>query len=114
MDEDNMYELNRQKPKDAKAKLLLLGRFDPEGIEEIRDPYYVSDYRDLTGISCQLPELNEWILLRSQDSNSQGFEDCYIQAVRCCKAFLAQIKDGKIWNAIGATAWNALFLWKWE
>lgn len=36
-----MYELNRMAPKDGKAKVLLLGNFDPEGIKEIRDPYYV-------------------------------------------------------------------------
>lgn len=37
-----MYELNRMAPKDGKSKLLLLPNFDPEGIKEIRDPYYVS------------------------------------------------------------------------
>lgn len=40
-----MYELNRMAPKDGKAKLLLLGNFDPEGVKEIRDPYYVSRIR---------------------------------------------------------------------
>lgn len=43
MDDDNMYELNRMAPKDGRAKLLLLPDFDPKGVKEIRDPYYVSE-----------------------------------------------------------------------
>lgn len=42
MDHDNMYELSRIAPEDGKAKLLMLGNFDPEGVSEIRDPYCVS------------------------------------------------------------------------
>lgn len=42
MDEYNMIDLRERAPKDGKAKLLLLGDFDPEGVREIRDPYGVS------------------------------------------------------------------------
>lgn len=42
MDEDNMEELDRIKPKEAKAKIELLGKYDPNGEIIIRDPYYVS------------------------------------------------------------------------
>lgn len=41
MDENNISNLNGQKPKGSKAKILLLGEFDPEGERIIRDPYYV-------------------------------------------------------------------------
>lgn len=42
MDEENMTELARRAPKDGKAKLLMLGEFDPQGERIIRDPYFVS------------------------------------------------------------------------
>lgn len=42
MDGYNMYDLDGMAPSDGKAKLLLLGSFDPEGFREIRDPYCVS------------------------------------------------------------------------
>ena len=35
-------ELDEIKPKRTTAKLLRLGKYDPEGEETIRDPYYVS------------------------------------------------------------------------
>lgn len=41
MDEDNMSDLEGDKPRGSKAKVLLLGDFDPEGERIIRDPYYV-------------------------------------------------------------------------
>jgi low molecular weight phosphotyrosine protein phosphatase len=62
MDEDNMRALNKEKPPGSKAQLNLLGSYDPEGESIIRDPYY--------------------------DSNSDGFEKCYQQCVRSCRAFV--------------------------
>lgn len=41
MDEQNIRDLNRRAPKNATAKVMLLGSFDPEGDKIIRDPYYV-------------------------------------------------------------------------
>ncbi|XP_074039579.1 low molecular weight phosphotyrosine protein phosphatase 1 isoform X2 [Leptinotarsa decemlineata] len=65
MDEDNIADLKQYAPADSKAKILLLGDFDPEGKRIIRDPYY--------------------------DSGSDGFEVCYQQCMRSCKAFLEQL-----------------------
>lgn len=42
MDEKNITNLNSLAPVDHKAKILLLGDFDPEGDKIIRDPYFVS------------------------------------------------------------------------
>lgn len=70
MDDDNMEDLNRSKPKDATAKLLLLGEFDPQCERTIRDPYY--------------------------DSDSKGFEKAYEQSVRCCEAFLKKALAGEV------------------
>lgn len=42
MDDENISELKELSPRDATAKILLLGDFDPEGDRIIRDPYYVS------------------------------------------------------------------------
>jgi low molecular weight phosphotyrosine protein phosphatase len=62
MDQSNMRDLNRMKPKGSKAKLLLLGSFDPLGDSIIQDPYY--------------------------DSDTKGFEKCYQQCMRSCTSFL--------------------------
>lgn len=62
MDQSNMSEINRKKPKGSKAQVLLLGSFDPEGDSIIQDPYY--------------------------DSDNKGFEKCYQQCLRSCKTFL--------------------------
>lgn len=40
MDEENMSDLKRLAPPDSKAKLQLLGSFDPHGELKIKDPYY--------------------------------------------------------------------------
>lgn len=40
MDEENMSDLKRLAPPDSKAKLLLLGSYDPSGELKIEDPYY--------------------------------------------------------------------------
>ena len=37
---ENLKNAKRIQPKDAKAKLFLLGDFDPEGEKIIEDPYY--------------------------------------------------------------------------
>lgn len=42
MDENNISNLQQEAPQGSKAKILLLGDFDPEGDRIIRDPYYVS------------------------------------------------------------------------
>ncbi|XP_050310959.1 low molecular weight phosphotyrosine protein phosphatase 1-like [Anthonomus grandis grandis] len=70
MDNNNISNLREQQPKGSKAKVLLLGDFDPEGDKIIRDPYY--------------------------DSGSEGFEKCYQQCMRACNGFLDQIKEKKI------------------
>lgn len=66
MDQSNMNDINRKKPKGSKAQVLLLGSFDPEGDSIIKDPYYDSDLR--------------------------GFEKCYQQCFRSCKSFLDKHK----------------------
>ncbi|KAK5637920.1 hypothetical protein RI129_012215 [Pyrocoelia pectoralis] len=62
MDESNMSDIWADAPSNCKAKILMLGDFDPEGDRIIRDPYY--------------------------DSGSEGFEKCLKQCLRCCNAFL--------------------------
>ncbi|XP_069358310.1 low molecular weight phosphotyrosine protein phosphatase-like isoform X1 [Maniola hyperantus] len=62
MDESNMKDLNKLAPEGYKAKIFLLGAFDPEGERIIRDPYF--------------------------DNHDRGFENCYQQVVRSCKGFL--------------------------
>ncbi|XP_059212506.1 low molecular weight phosphotyrosine protein phosphatase isoform X1 [Centropristis striata] len=63
MDENNLSELNRKAKlvKNYKAKIELLGSYDPEKQLIIKDPYYGS---------------------------AEDFEKVYEQCVRCCKAFL--------------------------
>ncbi len=41
MDDDNMDDLRRLAPVGSKAKIELLGSYDPQGQRLIRDPYYV-------------------------------------------------------------------------
>uniref|UniRef100_A0A4D5RN12 Low molecular weight phosphotyrosine protein phosphatase n=1 Tax=Ixodes scapularis TaxID=6945 RepID=A0A4D5RN12_IXOSC len=67
MDNANLNDLKDLAPKGSKAKVVLLGKYDPEGQTIIRDPYY--------------------------DSNSQGFEEVYAQCVRCCNAFFDQLSS---------------------
>ncbi|XP_008311193.1 low molecular weight phosphotyrosine protein phosphatase isoform X2 [Cynoglossus semilaevis] len=63
MDESNLSDLKRKanSVKNSKAKVELLGAYDPQKQLIIRDPYYGSD---------------------------ADFEMVYEQCVRCCKAFL--------------------------
>lgn len=41
MDNDNIQDLNNLKPKECRAKVELLGSYDPNEEIIIRDPYYV-------------------------------------------------------------------------
>ncbi|XP_036604232.1 low molecular weight phosphotyrosine protein phosphatase isoform X1 [Trichosurus vulpecula] len=63
MDESNLRDLNRKgnQVKNCKAKIELLGNYDPQKQLIIEDPYY---------------------------GNDSDFETVYEQCVRCCKAFL--------------------------
>ncbi|XP_020821516.1 low molecular weight phosphotyrosine protein phosphatase isoform X1 [Phascolarctos cinereus] len=63
MDESNLRDLNRKvnQVKNCKAKVELLGSYDPQKQLIIEDPYY---------------------------GNDSDFETVYQQCVRCCKAFL--------------------------
>jgi len=65
MDNENISNLKRVQPSDSKAKIELLGSYDPEGDTIIRDPYY--------------------------DDDDQGFYKCYDQCVRDCNAFLDKL-----------------------
>ena len=42
MDDDNIDDLKSMAPSQCKAKVELLGTYDPDGERIIRDPYYVS------------------------------------------------------------------------
>lgn len=44
MDHENIENLNSQKPKNCRAKVKLLGSYDPSGEIIIRDPYYVRHF----------------------------------------------------------------------
>uniref|UniRef100_A0A8D2JSB0 Low molecular weight phosphotyrosine protein phosphatase n=2 Tax=Sciurus TaxID=10001 RepID=A0A8D2JSB0_SCIVU len=63
MDESNLRDLNRKsnQVKNCKAKIELLGSYDPQKQLIIEDPYY---------------------------GNDADFEVVYQQCLRCCKAFL--------------------------
>ncbi|XP_026990374.1 low molecular weight phosphotyrosine protein phosphatase isoform X4 [Tachysurus fulvidraco] len=63
MDDSNLRDLNRKanSVKNSKAKIELLGSYDPEKQLVIKDPYYGSE---------------------------KDFETVYEQCVRCCRAFL--------------------------
>lgn len=43
MDDYNISDLNELAPNDKKAKIFMLGEFDPEGPRQIKDPYCVSE-----------------------------------------------------------------------
>ncbi|XP_069351385.1 low molecular weight phosphotyrosine protein phosphatase isoform X2 [Eulemur rufifrons] len=67
MDESNLRDLNRKsnQVKNCKAKIELLGSYDPQKQLIIEDPYY---------------------------GNDSDFERVYQQCVRCCSAFLAKAR----------------------
>lgn len=62
MDEQNAKDIKNEAPEGSKAKIELLGEYDPEDTSFIRDPYY--------------------------DSGSEGFEVCYTRCLRAVKGFL--------------------------
>jgi len=64
MDEENMRGLNRLKPKDCRARVQLLGEYDPEKQLIIEDPYY---------------------------GHYEGFVTVYDQCMRCCAALLSEL-----------------------
>ncbi|KAJ3650544.1 hypothetical protein Zmor_016634 [Zophobas morio] len=70
MDQNNIDGLKREAPANSKAKILLLGDYDPQGDKIIRDPYY--------------------------DSGSEGFEKCYKQCLRSCTAFLDSLEKDQL------------------
>lgn len=65
MDNENMRELKKRAPPDAKASVQLLGSHDPQGRLIIRDPYY--------------------------DDDIAGFEECYEISLSSCTAFLEKL-----------------------
>lgn len=66
MDHSNIKELKNMQPRNSRAKVELLGEYDPEGEKIIRDPYY--------------------------DAGSAGFQKAYEQCVRSIGAFLEKHK----------------------
>ncbi len=66
MDRANLDALNRQAPPGALARIGLLGAHDPEGRDEVPDPYHGGD---------------------------DDFEFVQAQVRRCCAAFLARVPD---------------------
>ena len=61
MDHENMSDLDNVKPKNCKAKTVMLGEYDPEKELIIVDPYFGNDMRD--------------------------FDKVYEQCCRCCEGF---------------------------
>ncbi|XP_076620349.1 low molecular weight phosphotyrosine protein phosphatase [Colletes latitarsis] len=64
MDTGIVYDLYQMQPENNQAKIELLGKYDPNGELNIRDPLF--------------------------DSDSSGFEKAFEQATRSIKAFLEQ------------------------
>nr|XP_006818620.1 PREDICTED: low molecular weight phosphotyrosine protein phosphatase-like isoform X3 [Saccoglossus kowalevskii] len=64
MDNSNMQNINRVKPKNSTAKVELFGSYDPKGQLIIEDPYYGGD---------------------------EGFEEVFEQVTRCSEGFLKKI-----------------------
>lgn len=48
MDEDNISDLKERQADTCKAKILLLGDYDPQGERIIRDPYCVSNRKTIS------------------------------------------------------------------
>ena len=64
MDDNNIEDINDVKPKNSKAVVELLGKYDPQKQTIIEDPYY--------------------------ERGNKGFETNYEQCLRSCNAFLDQ------------------------
>ncbi|KAJ1558476.1 hypothetical protein HK405_013590 [Cladochytrium tenue] len=67
MDESNLSNVNRMKPKGCKAVVRLLGDYDPEGDRIIEDPYY---------------------------GGAAGFDRNFAQVSRSCRAFADTVLRG--------------------
>ena len=62
MDDENMDDINSMKPANSTARIEKLGTYDPEGVEDVADPYY----------------------------GNEGFKDfqvCFAHCDRCVKEF---------------------------
>ena len=66
MDSSHLLGLNQLKPEGSKAKIMLFGEFDPQGVRDIADPYF----RDL-----------------------DAYEMVYQQVSRCTEAFLKHLSS---------------------
>ena len=64
MDNSNISDIKEMEPKNSKAKIELLGKYDPQGQSIIEDPYY---------------------------GGENGFEMNFQQCLRSCNAFLDQV-----------------------
>ncbi|KAJ1916574.1 Low molecular weight phosphotyrosine protein phosphatase [Tieghemiomyces parasiticus] len=64
MDESNLANLNKVKPKGSRAQIKLFGSYDPQGDKIIRDPYY---------------------------GGQSGFDRNFAQVTRCTQAFLDEL-----------------------
>ena len=115
-------DLNRKsnQVKNCRAKIELLGSYDPQKQLIIEDPYYVSvvslpswcsqtraTYREpawvpAVGGQRQAPwrRIPEWFCYSpfslSFQGNDADFETVYQQCVRCCRAFLEKVR----WPAV--------------
>ncbi|XP_041467094.1 low molecular weight phosphotyrosine protein phosphatase-like [Lytechinus variegatus] len=67
-DESNMSNINRVKPKDSTAEVLLMGKYGKNGNEIVEDPYYYG---------------------------KEAFERMFEQCDRCVRAFIAEVEPGK-------------------
>lgn len=47
MDQENIRDLKNMKPENSRAKIELLGSYNPSGETIIRDPYYVCVFQHL-------------------------------------------------------------------
>lgn len=76
--------------KNSKAKIELLGSYDPEKQLIIEDPYYVSTAPGAaSGSRPQAPPPHAAPPSPSlPQGNDSDFETVYQQCVRCCRAFL--------------------------
>lgn len=87
MDNDNIQDLNSLKPKECRAKVELLGSYDPSGEIIIRDPYYVCHLSTIYQISKQNENVKLFLIFL-QDPGSAGFQKVYEQCLRSVTAFL--------------------------
>ncbi|CAH1785943.1 unnamed protein product [Owenia fusiformis] len=77
-DHDNISELTKKQKKvkkETKAKIALFGEYDPQKELIIEDPYYVGS-------------ASPWSCCFSNKGEIAGFDKCFEQCMRCCKAFL--------------------------